>query len=53
MVSRSFYVGNSFAHLDCDNCAALNTGRNFGGVELDGKEYNKSLVRLEAYCDAN
>ena len=47
------FVFDPFAGSASTAIAALNTGRNFGGVELDGNEYNKAVLRLEAYCDEN
>lgn len=44
------FVFDPFAGSASTAIAALNTGRNFGGVELDSSEYDKAVSRLEAYC---
>ena len=47
------FVFAPFAGSASTAIAALNTGRNFGGVELNSNEYAKAVLRLEAYCGAN
>lgn len=44
------FVFDPFAGSASTAIAVLNAGRNFGGVELDGNEYDKAVSGLEVYC---
>lgn len=45
------FVFDPFAGSGSTGIAALNTGRNFGGIEISRKYYDNALSRLEAYCN--